>query len=531
VEVVFRKLSNGYIADDGDGIDPTRPVLKLQRGPDDIWQSDVVPNFTAFEGAPYMYRLTNAEGHTVYRTDIFSRNQIGRGGSDPQGYHFHGDPSILDGSKSCSLVSNVDTVSKDFAGSDGGRVPEAEFWQSEFIPGLTVPSSVEDLIIYELHVEALGFGSKAPGDLQNAMDLLPYLSDVGVNAVELMPMAEFDGAFGWGYGDTHYFVIESVAGSRDQYKHFVRECHRPGIAVIQDVCYNHYDRNALRDEWQYDSEAPEQNIYYWYEGKPADYPSPDDGYIDNGSTGFAPRYWEEIVRHLFVSSAAALIEEFHVDGFRVDLTQAIHRDNRLFRIGRSIGSANLFGIKMLREWSRTLRLIKPTVMLIAEDYTGWDAVTKLPDAGGLGFDATYFADFYHNLIGDADMAGGKARLVKSAGAGGDGPLDIEQFAGALYQSKFNKVVYHENHDEAGNDKGTQRTMVCAVNAAPLVGLTRDYAEARCRVAFGLSLLSGGTPLFFMGEEIGAQKPYTVDGFMKNREDLAGERASNGAKMF
>ncbi len=531
VEVVFGKSSNGYIADDGDGIDPARPVLELRRGPDDIWQSDVIPDFAAFEGAPYMYRITNAQKQTIYRTDIFSRNQIGRGGTDPQGAHFSGDPSILDGTKSCSRVSSVDTVAKDFAASDGTRVPEAEFWQSEFTPGLTVPSRVEDLIIYELHVNALGFGSKAPGDLQDAMDLLPHLSDLGVNAVELLPMSEYSGGLGWGYGDSHYFVIESSAGGRDQYKHFVRECHRRGIAVIQDVCYNHFDFNASRDEWQHDSSAPEQNIYYWYEGKPTDYPKPDGGYIDNGSTGFAPRYWEEIVRHLFVSSAAALIEEFHVDGLRVDLTQAIHRDNCLHADARSIGSANQFGIKMLREWSRTLRLIKPTVMLIAEDHTGWDAVTKLPDAGGLGFDATWFADFYHNLIGDSDMAGGKARLVKTAGAGGDGPLDIEQFAGVLYQSKFNKVVYHESHDEAGNAGGTQRTMVCAVNAASLVGPTREYAEARCRVAFGLSFLSAGTPMFFMGEEIGAQKPYTFDRFMSNREDLMGERASNGARMF
>src|SRR5262249_13654851 len=161
--------------------------------------------------------------------------------------------------------------------------------------------------------------------------------------------------------------------------------------------------------------------------------------------------------------------------------QAIHRDNSLHADGRPVGSANQFGMKMVREWSRTLRLIKPTVMLIAEDHTGWDAVTQLPDVGGLGFGATWFAEFYHNLIGDSDMAGGKARLIKTAGTGGDGPLDVEQFAGSLYQSKFNRVTYNESHDEAGNASGTARTIVCAVNAAALVGSTRDYAEARCRV--------------------------------------------------
>ena len=79
----------------------------------------------------------------------------------------------------------------------------------------------------------------------------------------------------------------------------------------------------------------------------------------------------------------------HVDGLRVDLTQAIHRDNTLNADGRSVGSANIFGQKFLREWSRTLHMIRPTAMLIAEDHTGWDAVTKPPAQGGLGFDATW----------------------------------------------------------------------------------------------------------------------------------------------
>lgn len=532
VEVVFGRGGNGYIADDGDGIDMARPVVTLTKEAGGLWESSVLPNFAAFEGAPYMYRLKNAQGETVYRTDIFSRNQIGRGGIDPGGHHFAGTPATLDGSKSCSLVQSLDTVARDFDDLNGTRVAEEEFWAHEFTPGVTVPSRVEELIIYELHVNALGAGHAGAGTLADAMSLMPYLADLGVNAVELLPMSEFSGSFGWGYGDSHHFTIESSAGGRDQYKHFVRECHRHGLAVIQDVCYNHYDFSASRAEWQYDSSAPDQNIYYWYEGRPSDYAAPDGGYVDNGSTGFAPRYWEEVVRHVFVSSAAGFVEEFHVDGLRVDLTQAIHRDNVLHADnGRGLPNANLFGQKMLREWSRTLRLIKPGIMLIAEDHTGWDAVTKLPEAGGLGFDATWFASFYHDLVGDSDMADGRARLIRTAGEGGDGPLGIEQFAGSLVASQFNKVVYHESHDEAGNAGGTARTIVTAVNGAPLVGATRDFAEARCRVAFGVSLLSAGTPMFFMGEEIGARQPYRFDDFLSHREDLAGERAGNGARLF
>jgi 1,4-alpha-glucan branching enzyme len=533
VEVVFGLLSSGYIADDGHGIDPSRPPLPMTKGVDGIWMTAVIPDFAAHEGVPYMYRITNAQGRTVYRTDLFSRQQIGRGTENPNGAHWEGSPDKLDGTKSCSLIVSLDTVSRDLSPPEGRpavRISEADFWANEFTPGLPVLSRIEDLVIYELHIGALGAGRDRPGNIEDAVALLPHLSDLGVTAVELLPMSEFSGV-GWGYGDSHHFVIESTAGGRDQYKHFVRECHRRGIAVIQDVVYNHFDPDVDRAEWAYDSDAPDENIYYWYEGRAADYHSPDGGYLDNGSSGFAPRFWEERVRQLFVSSAAAFIEEFHVDGLRVDLTQAMHRDNVLHADGRSVGSANQFGVKLLREWSRTLRLIKPTAMLIAEDHSEWEMVTKLPEAGGLGFDATWYAAFYHNLIGDSDMAGGRARLLKFAGNGDDRPLDLNQFSTVLYNSKYNKIVYHESHDEAGNSGGSTRTLPCAVNGAALIGSTRACAEARARVVFGLSLFSAGTPMFFMAEEVGAQKPYRYDTFISNREDIAGERAGNGAKLF
>ncbi len=533
IDVVFGDPANGYIANDGFGTDPTQPVLPLTKGDDDVWETDIVPDFAAHEGLPYMYRIKNAQGNTVYRTDLFSRSQIGQGETDPGGAHWPADPTTLDGTKSCSLIVSLDTVAQDFAPAAGQpvvRIDETDFWANEFTPGLPVPTRVEDLVIYELHIAALGYGQARPGNLGDAMALLPYLSDLGINAIELLPTSEFSG-IGWGYGDSHHFVIAPDYGGRDQFKHFVRECHRRGIAVIQDVVYNHWDGNAERDEWNFDAETPEQNIYYWYEGLVASYSFPEGGYLNNGSSGYTPRFWEEMVRHVFVSSAAAFMEECHVDGFRADLTQAMHRDNTLNANGQSVGNANQFGAKTLREWSRTLRMIRPAAILAAEDYSDWNMVTQLPELGGLGFDVVWFAAFYHNLIGDSDMANGRARLLKFAGLGDDRGLDMNQFSSVLYSSNLNKVVYNESHDEAGNDSGTMRTLPCAVNNAPLFGVTRTYAEARTRVAFGLSLLSAGTPMFFMGEEIGAQKPYRYNDFMANREDLLGERAGNGANLF
>jgi 1,4-alpha-glucan branching enzyme len=535
VDVVFGKPASGYIGDDGTGIDPLQPIVTLSPSAEAFWEGGPQGDFATFKSLPYMYRIVNAQGQTVYRTDIFSRGQIGKGAINPVKSAWPGSVDTLDGTVSCSVVIDPDVVRRGFESTPAGAEPDLiaaeEFWAAEFTPGLPVPTRLEDLVIYELHIGSLGFGRARPGDLSDALAFLDHITALGVNAVELLPMAEFSGNVGWGYGDSHHFCIESSAGGRDKYRHFVRECHRRGIAVIQDVVYNHYDPEAERAQWAYDSTAPEQNIYYWYEGLPSQYKFPDGGYLDNGSTGYTPRFWEEIVRQQFISSAAFLVEEMHVDGLRVDLTQAIHRDNVLHADGRSVGSANIFGQKLFREWSRTLHMIRPTAMLVAEDHTGWEAVTRTPAQGGLGFDATWEVAFYHHLIGDSDMAGGRARLLKQAGFGGTEPLSIDSFSSALYASQYKRVVFHESHDEAGNSAGTARTMVVAVNDAPMIGATRAWAEARSRLCFGLSVLSAGTPMFFMGEEIGALKRFTFDAFLQNREDILGEREGSGRGMF
>jgi 1,4-alpha-glucan branching enzyme len=534
VDVVFG-TSSGYINDHDGGIDPVKPVVSLSKS-GGVWQGNAPGNFSDYMSLPYMYRIKNAQDNIVYRTDIFSRSQMGKGAIDPSKSAWPGIADTLDGAVSCSVVIDPDVIRKTFEstppGSQPDLIPAENFWANEFTPGLPVPSRIEDLNIYELHVGSLGFGNAGAGDLADAIEFLSHLVELGINAVEMLPMAEFGRTASWGYGSSHHFCIESSAGGRDKYRHFVRECHRRGIAVIQDVVYNHYeDGHVDRAEKFYDSTAPEEDIYYWYEGRTSDYSFPDGGYLNNGSSGRTPRFWEENVRQQFISGAAFLMEEMHVDGFRVDLTQAIHRDNTLNATGWGVTSANIFGQKFLRQWSRTLHMIRPTAMLIAEDHTGWPAVVQSPDQGGLGFDSKWQVRFYHSLIGDSDMAGGQPRLLKQAGVGGNEPLGMDAFSGTLYDTRSKQVVFNESHDEAGNAPGTARTIVVAVNWAPLFGATRVAVEARCRLCFGLSLLSAGTPMFFMGEEIGAQRRYTYNNFIANREDILGERTGNGKLLF
>lgn len=551
VDVVFAPFPpapatpSGYVSDDGNGVDPNAPVVPLSPiGTTGVWETNIattaaLADFAAFLNRLYMYRVVDEQGTTTYKVDIFSRNQVGRGFSNPNGAHYEGSYLDLDGIVSCSVVSDPDLLTANF--DDTGVIKNSliaadQFWANEMNPAKPLPQAIEDLIIYELHVGSLGFGSSTPGTLAEAMTFLDQLVELGVNAVELLPLEESDGAVQWGYGTSLFFCMQTSQGGGNQLKHFIRACHQRGIAVILDVVYNHFAGSGNdRSEWGYDSDpnqAPQHNTWYWYEGVPTDYPGHiDGGYLDNGSSGFSPCFWRENVRQMFTSSAAALIDDFHIDGIRVDLTDAIHNNNVLHANGFPVGNANLFGAKLLRELALTIRILKPSAFLIAEDYTGWSAMTQPLSQGGVGFDAVWYMDFYHNLMGDGNYGAGYANLLKTAGMGTQTALNMDAFAGALWATQFKKVAYHESHDEAGNDQSTERSIVTAVNGAPLYGATRTYAEGRCRFAFGMAALSAGTAMFFMGEEVGTPNPFTVQTFADNKVDLIGQRTGDGKSLF
>jgi len=538
VEVVFGDGRNGYISDEGAGIDASRPPVRLARAERGVWETSAdepaLESYARAEFTPYGFRVTRDDGSISYRTDLYSRWQVGQGSFDPQGRIYGGTSAGLDGAVSCSSVVDPGTLLASAPREAATPfAPCADFWRDEHDLSRPVPDRVEDLVIYELHVGALGVGRPDSGTFEDALALLDdHLVPLGVNAIELLPMAQFSGNAAWGYGNSHHLAIEMAAGGREALMRFVRACHRRGIAVLMDVVYNHWDLHAARALWQLDSVAPERNVYYWYEGTAADHATPEGGYVNNGSSGWAPRYSEEQVRRLFAASAAVLLDELHLDGFRVDLLDAIHRDNRLNdRGGPAVPRANLYGAKMLREWARTLRLLRPSVMLIAEDHTGWADVTRPVEEGGLGFDAAWYVDFYHHLVGPRSAGSGWAALLGESAWGDDRPLGLDRFDAALNGAAERKVVYHESHDEAGNAAGSARTIVDAVNGAPLVGETRDFAEARCRLAFGLAMLSPGTPMFLMGEEVGAANLYRYEGFLENREDLVGLRLGLGRRLF
>jgi 1,4-alpha-glucan branching enzyme len=564
--ILREHLAGGYIDENGVGIHPDIPVIPLKKSKDGIFESpDEHPSLqdtTLLNHCLYMFRITRDDRSVVYRTDLYSRCQCGFGMVDPRYEPYSGSLASLAGRVSCSVTVDPDKVVLPFSyhkwpEPEDQYIDSSQFWVTEFYDK-KLPGKAEDLIIYELHLGSLGFGQPGYGTLSDAIAFLDHIEQLNVNAVELLPVSESAGSNeNWGYATSHYFSLEYSGGGRDQFKHFIRECHRRGIAVILDVVYNHYDHHAERAQRFYDSPQPEKDIYFWYEGKTEDYRylqnTPEwsgyffrGGYIDNMSTGDAPAYHQEMVRKLFISSAVAFITEFHIDGFRVDQTTSIHQYNKLRADGREVSHANIFGAKFLREFGRTLRLFKPDIILIAEDHSDWDQITAPVEQGGMGFNARWYSGYYHNLIGDTNQ--GIAKLILSASRKhAASPLDMALFSSFLWQTKFDKVVYCESHDEAGNSEGpfpdpdwngengkqftSHRTIVVAADNAPLVGSTRKYAEARCRFAYGITALSAGIPMIFFGEEVGAQNRFKYQDVLKNREDLFRLKETTGTFLY
>ena len=398
-------------------------------------------------------------------------------------------------------------------------------------------------MIYELHVGALGGPEKqGPGTLKDAIELLDYLVDLGVNAVELLPMSQFSGEENWGYGTSHYYAIEYSGGGRDQYKYFIKECHRRGIAVIFDVVYNHFTPNAERAEWGYDTNDAVKNPYYWYEGVPSDYPAYQravdadardlGGYVDNMSTGFAPRFYDEMVRKMFISSAVMLMEEFHVDGFRVDQTTSIHSYNVLHADGRPVPNANA-----LR------RQVPPRV----DEHPAADQSRRDPDRRGpLGLGQGHAVDrgrrpglrqgLVRRLLSSPDRRHRQGERLRQAdqdrrlrrrprrwpwttSPGCSAP------AGATMSSTTSRTTRRATPRAPSGPSSWPPT------GRPLVGETRRYAEARCRFAFGATVLSAGTPMFLFGEEVGFEKDFLYNHIFANREDLDGYRKTSGQFLF
>ena len=192
------------------------------------------------------------------------------------------------------------------------------------------------------------------GDLAGAMEHLDYLKTLGVNAVELMPIQEFDGEKSWGYNPNHYFALDKAYGTRKQYKDFIEACHQRGIAVIIDVVYNHSTGDSPLAKLYWDSSSSKtasNNPYFFVDAK-----HPFNVFHDiNHSNTF--------VQQLVKRSLVYLIEEYNVDGFRFDLSKGF--------TWSSSGWDNTDNnrINLIKDYASAIRQADPDSYIILEH---WD---------------------------------------------------------------------------------------------------------------------------------------------------------------
>ena len=209
----------------------------------------------------------------------------------------------------------------------------------------------DDLVIYELLLRDFTDNAYGEGNLNAAMNYLDYLDALGVNAIELMPVQEFDGNNSWGYGTHAYFALDKVYGNRNTYKKFIDECHKRGMAVILDVVYNHAtgahpyaalywdgDKTASNNPWFNQTATHAYNVYHqWNHSNP-------------------------MVRDHVKRNLEYLIKEYKVDGFRFDLSKGFTQDSY------KIESYNSERVGYLKEYREHIRSVDPDVVMICEHF-------------------------------------------------------------------------------------------------------------------------------------------------------------------
>ncbi len=360
--------------------------------------------------------------------------------------------------------------------------PSTFAWTDHQWKGITVAGQV----LYEMHIGTF----TAAGTWEAAVEKLAELKDIGVTCLEVMPVAEFPGQFGWGYDGVTLFAPTRAYGHPDDFRRFVNEAHRLGLGVILDVVYNHLgpDGNYLKEFSNYYFTTKHSND--WGESLNFD---------DTGAEG---------VREFFISNARHWISEYHLDGFRFDATHAI-RDESPTHI--------------LTEISNAARAAagKRSIYLVAENEPQLTRIVRLEEQGGYGMDALWNDDFHHSalvaLTGRSeayftDYQGSPQEFISAAK---HGYLFQGQFCAwqmkrrgtttaGLNPSAF--VNYIQNHDQIANFGHGER-------AHQLSGL------AQFRAMTVLLLLAPQTPLLFQGQEFAASSPFQY--FADHSGDLPG----------
>jgi len=364
----------------------------------------------------------------------------------------------------------IDPCAREVTSSVGNAVvhdPHFDWGGDEFhLP------AVNELVIYEMHLGT--FHDREDGHKDKfaaAVQKLDHLQRLGVNVIEVMPLAEFAGGLSWGYNPACVFAVESDYGGPAGFKRFVKAVHEAGMGVILDVVYNHFGPSDL-DMWQFDGWSEnEQGGIYFYNDWRAETPW--------GAT--RPDYGRKEVRQFIRDNALMWLDEYHVDGLRLDMTLFIHNVR-----GNGDPGADLPDGWSLIQWiNREVRQRHPGRITIAEDLQNDDRLTKPVDQGGAGFTAQWGARFVHPV---------RAAVI----APSDDQRSLDSVRGALEAryngDPFQRVIYSESHDEIANGKARVASEINPQNPDCWA------AQKRTTLAAALVLTAPGIPMLFQGQE-------------------------------
>ena len=338
-------------------------------------------------------------------------------------------------------------------------------------------------VVYEMHV-----GTFTPeGTYAAAARELEHLKDLGITLVELMPVAEFAGSFGWGYDGVDLYAPTRLYGRPDDLRAFVDRAHALGLGVILDVVYNHLgpSGNYLRetsDHWFTDRYDNEWGDAIDFETDPA-------------------------VRRFFVDNAGYWIDEFHFDGLRLDATQSIHDRSPVHVVAEIATRA--------REAARGRK-----ILLFAENEPQETRSVRPIEAGGHGLDGLWNDDFHHAARAAAT---GRTEAYYGPTRGTAQELVSAVKWGYLFQGQHYTwqkkrrgspgldlpaatfALYLENHDQVANSANGKR-------------LHQLVSPGIHRALTALLLLAPGTPLLFQGQEFASSAPFLF--FADHEPELA-----------
>jgi 1,4-alpha-glucan branching enzyme len=325
-----------------------------------------------------------------------------------------------------------------------------------------------ELVIYEMHVGSFNDSANAgPGTFDEIVPKLGYLRDLGINAIEVMPVLEFPMSFSWGYNPSNPFAVESALGGPQGLHRFVKAAHALGIAVIMDVVYNHFGPGDL-DLWRFDGWSDENHNggIYFYDN--------DRSHTDWGDT--RPDYGRPEVRQYLLDNALFWLNKYRLDGLRFDSVSNIRSVN-----GRDLPD----GWSLLQWIHNEIRSTQPWKITIAEDLQNNEWITKVTDVGGAGFSSQWDAGFVHP-IRDAVIAQN------------DADRDLYAVRDALYH-RYNgdaeqRVIYTESHDEVANGHARVPEEIWPGNAGSW------FSRKRSALGAALVFTAPGIPMIFQGQE-------------------------------